>query len=157
MPQIDKEYIQTGKVKYVLLDLPLESKHKNAFKAAEAIHCAGEQEKLWEMRDRISANQQELDQWNSHAEAVGLDVARFEECMNSGRQAAKIRADMAQAQKAGITGTPVFFFAYTEPKSTKVTTVTRLPGAQPYAAFKAAIDKLLAGPPEAPKDTKTIK
>jgi predicted DsbA family dithiol-disulfide isomerase len=104
------------------------------------------------MHDRLLANQQTLDQWNSHAEAVGLDVAKFEECLNSGRQATKIRADMAQAEKAGVSGTPAFFFAYTDPKSTKVTTVTRLSGALPYSAFKAVIDKLLAGPPEAPKE-----
>jgi hypothetical protein len=57
----------------------------------------------------------------------------------------------------GVTGTPAFFLAYTEPGSTKVKTVTRLVGAQPLAAFKAEIDKLLAGPgkpekkPEKPK------
>jgi predicted DsbA family dithiol-disulfide isomerase len=137
--------------------MPLESIHKNAFKAAEAIHCAADEGKFWEMRGRLFANQQALDQWNSHAEAIGLDVAKFEECMNSGRQATKIRADMAQAQKAGVTGAPAFFFAYTDPKSTKVTTVTMLSGAQPYAAFRAAIDKLLAGTPEAPKDKGTEK
>jgi len=126
--------------------------HKNAFKAAEAARCAGEQGKFWEMHHRLFANQQTLDQWKSHAEAVGLDAAKFEECLNGGRKAAGVRKDMAEAQKAGITGTPAFFLAYTDPKSTKVTTVMRLSGAQPYSAFKAAIDKLLAGPQEAPKD-----
>lgn len=140
-----------------MLDLPLESIHKNAFKAAEAARCAGEQGKAWEMHDRLLANQKTLEQWNSHAEAVGLDVAKFEECLNSGRQTSKIRADMAQAEKAGISGTPAFFFAYTDTKSTKVTTVTRLSGALPYSNFKAAIDALLAGPPEAPKDKITEK
>src|SRR5688500_18159619 len=51
-PQIDKEYVQTGKVKYVFRDLPL-AFHKQAFKAAEASHCAGEQGKFWEMHDRM--------------------------------------------------------------------------------------------------------
>jgi len=131
--------------------------HKNAFKAAEAARCAGEQGKVWAMRDRLMANQQALDQWNSHAEAIGLDVARFEECVNNGSQTAKIRADMAQAQKAGVKGTPAFFLAYTDPKSMNVTTVTRISGAQPYSAFKAAIDKLLAGRQEVPKDRRSKK
>jgi protein-disulfide isomerase len=61
---------------------------------------------------------------------------------------------MAEAQKAGINGTPGFFLAYTEPNSTKVKTVARLTGAQPFAAFKAQIDKLLAGP-EKPEEKKT--
>src|SRR5262245_3870772 len=134
------------------MDLPLESIHRNAFKAAEAARCAGEQGKYWEMHTRLFANQQTLDQWNSHAEAVGLDVAKFQQCMDSGRQAEPIRADMAQARIAGITGTPAFFLAYTDPKSSKVTSVLRLSGAQPFATFKAAIDRYLTQPPPAPKE-----
>ena len=152
-PQIDKEYIQTGKLKHVFLDLPLESIHKSAFKAAEAAHCAGEQGKFWEMHDRLFANQLTLEPWKPHAEAVGLDVTKFEDCLSSGRHAAQIRADMAEAQKAGFTGSPSFFLAYSDPRSTKVKTVARLVGAQPFASFKAVIDKLLAEPPGMPKDT----
>ncbi|MBP1598696.1 MAG: hypothetical protein H6R26_2167 [Proteobacteria bacterium] len=55
---------------------------------------------------------------------------------------------MAEAQKAGITGTPAFSLAYTDPRGTKVKTVTRVVGAQPHATFKAAIDKFLAEQPE---------
>lgn len=149
--QIDKEYVQTGKLRHVFLDFPLESIHKLAFKAAEAANCAGEQGKYWEMHDRLYASQSSLDQWTAHAQAVGLDLPKFEECLNSGRQAAEIRRDMAEAQKAGITGTPAFFLAYADPRSSKIRTVTRLTGALPFATFKAAIDKLLAGEPEAPK------
>lgn len=58
---------------------------------------------------------------------------------------------MAEAQKAGMTGTPAFFLAYTDPNSSKVKTVDRLTGAQPFPAFKAEIDKLLAAEPEAAK------
>jgi predicted DsbA family dithiol-disulfide isomerase len=104
------------------------------------------------MHDRLFANQQTLEPWKPHAEAIGLDVAKFEECLNSGRQAAEIRRDMAEAQKAGVTGTPTFFLAYTDSKSSKVKTVSRLTGAVPFATFKAAIDKLLAEPTEGPKD-----
>jgi protein-disulfide isomerase len=137
--------------------LPLESIHKNAFKAAEAVRCAGEQGKYWEMHDRLYANQQALEPWKPHAEAIGLDAAKFEECLNSGREAANVRSDMAQAEKAGLTGTPSFFLAYTDPKGTKIKTVSRLTGAQPYAAFKAAIDKLLTDAPEAPKEKSSEK
>lgn len=148
--QIDKEYVSTGKLRHVFLDLPLESIHKVAFKAAEAAHCGGEQGKYWEMHDRLFENQNKLQQLTPHAEAIGLDVAKFEECLNSGRQAAAIRQDIAEAQKAGVTGTPTFFLAYTDPKSSKIKTVRRLTGAQPYSAFKTEIDKLLATEPEAP-------
>lgn len=130
------------------MEFPLESLHKLAFKAAEAASCAGEQGKYWEMHDRLFGNQKNLEPWTAHAEAVGIDVARFEECLNSGRPDTEIRKDMAEGQKAGVSGTPTFFLAYTDPKSSKVKTAARLTGAQPYAAFKATIDKLLAGQPE---------
>ena len=136
------------------MDFPLESIHKFAFKAAEAADCAGDQGKFWEMHDRLFTNQNALDQWNAHAEAIGLDVAKFNECMSSGHPDAEIRRDAAEGQKAGVTGTPAFFLAYTDPKSSKVRTEVRLTGAQPFAAFKAAIDKLLASEPPKPEPAK---
>ncbi len=59
----------------VKLDMPLEAIHKQAFKAAEATHCAKDQGKFWEMHDRLFANQRKLEPWSAHAEALGLDVA----------------------------------------------------------------------------------
>ena len=128
----------------MFVDLPLESIHKFAFKAAEAANCAGDQGKYWEMHGRLFANQQALEPWTPHAEAIGLDVTKFEECLNAGKTANEIRKDMSEAQKAGVTGTPTFFIAVTDPASSKIKTVSRLSGAQPYAAFKAEIDRLLA-------------
>ena len=89
-------------------DMPLESIHKLAFKAAEAANCAGEQGKYWEMHGRLFANQQAFEPWAPHAEALGLDVARFETCLSTGKYADEIRRDMAQAATAGVTGTPAF-------------------------------------------------
>jgi protein-disulfide isomerase len=130
------------------MDLPLESIHKFAFKAAEAARCAGEQGKFWEMHDRLFANQTSLEPAKPHAEAVGLDVAKFEGCLSSGKYAEPIRKDMAEGAKAGVNGTPAFFLAYTDPTSSKVKTVARLTGAQPFSAFKAQIDQLLAESPK---------
>lgn len=147
--QIEKEYITTGKLRHVFVNLPLEM-HRFAFKAAEAANCAGEQGKYWEMHNKLFENQTKLDPLTPYAEAVGLDVPKFEECLNSGRQAAAIRRDMAAAQQAGVNGTPTFFLAYTDPKSSKIKTVRRLTGAVPYAALKAEIDKLLSEEPGTP-------
>ena len=147
MPQIDKEYIETGKVKYVVVNLPLEGMHKSAFKAAEATARAGEQGKYWEMHERLFNNQQIIDQWKAHAEAIGLDVDKFQPCLDTGRQAAQVRSDMAEAQDAGVTVTPAFFLAYTDPKSSTI--IAKLVGSQPYASFKAAIDKQLGDTTEA--------
>jgi len=144
-PQIVSEYVDTGKLRYALLDLPLETIHPQAFKAAEASHCAAEQDKFWEMHDRLFANQRTLEPWSAHAEALELDTAAFDECMSTERHAAAVRHDMSQAQKAGATGTPSFVLAETDPDdSTKVTGIAFIRGAQPFDAFKAAIDDALS-------------
>jgi protein-disulfide isomerase len=145
LPQIASEYIDTGKVRLVLVDMPLESIHDKAFKAAEVSHCAADQGKFWEMHDRLFANQKALEPWNAHATELGLDVAAFEECVDSGRYQESVRADMALAQKAGASGTPSFVLAKTDPDApTKVTGITFLRGAQAFNAFKTAIDGALA-------------
>ena len=146
MPQIEKEYIKTGKLKYVALDFPLESIHKNAFKAAEAARCASDQGKFWEMHDRLFANQQALAPNNlpQHAQAIGLDVPKFQQCLDSGKYAATVRKDLAEGQKAGITGTPAFLLGVTVPNDPMVKVIRVLKGAQPYTSFKDAIDSLLS-------------
>lgn len=147
-PNIDKEYIQTGKVRYVFRDLPLESIHKNAFKAAEASHCAGEQKKYWEMHDRLFANQNALEpaMLAAHAQAIGLDSKKFQACLDSGKYADQIRKDIAEANKYGITGTPTTVIGMTQPGDTKIKVARVIRGAQGFNAFKAAFDELLAPP-----------
>ena len=95
-PQIVKEYVDTGKIRYSLMDLPLESIHKLAFKAAEATRCAEDQDKYWEMHSRLFENQRSLEPWSGHAEALGLDVGSFEECMTSGKHSASIVIEKRQ-------------------------------------------------------------
>lgn len=146
-PSIDRDYIQTGKVRYVFKDLPLESIHKNAFKAAEAAHCAGEEKKYWEMHDRLFANQNSLEpaMLTAHATAIGLDSKKFQACLDGGKYSAEIRKDLAEASKYGITGTPTTVIGVTQPDGkVKVSRVIR--GAQAYDAFKTALDELLAAP-----------
>jgi protein-disulfide isomerase len=127
------------------MDFPLESIHSLAFKAAQAVECAGEQGRFWEMRDRLFQNQKTLDAWSAHAQAVGLDAARFDACLASGRQAAVVQRDMDQGQGAGASGAPWFFLGPTDPASSRLKTMTAIRGAVPFAAFKAEIDKLLEG------------
>ena len=143
LPQIEKEYIATGKIKYVLMDLPLEQIHPLALKGAEAANCAGEQGKYWEMHDRLFSNPQTLDAWSSHAQAVGLNVAQFEGCLGDGTQAAEVRSDATQARAAGISGTPGFALGFTDANSSKLTVVGVFTGAHPFASFKAQIDPLI--------------
>ncbi len=148
-PQLETEYIKTGKVKSVFLDLPLEAIHKSAFGAAKAARCAGEQGKYWEMHDRLFENQKALEPWTPHAEAIGLDVTAFDACVASDKHDAAIRRDIAEVQKLGITGTPAFLIGRTDPKSSKLTIAAAVRGARPFADFKTEIDKLLAEPEKA--------
>jgi len=144
-PQLQKDYVEAGKVRYVFFDMPLESIHKSAFKAAEATRCAGDEGKYWEMHERLFANQQTLEPWSAHAKALGLEVGKFDACMNSGKYAQAIRADMAVAQQLGINGTPSFLVAVNNSADpNKVKGLTLIRGAQPFATFKMEIDKALA-------------
>jgi protein-disulfide isomerase len=144
-PQLQKEYVDSGKVRYVFFDMPLENLHKSAFKAAEATRCAGDQGKYWEMHERLFANQQMLEPWSAHAKALDLDVAVFDTCMNSGKSANAVRADMATAQQLGINSTPTFFLGVTDPGNpARVKGLSLVRGALPFGTFKMEIDKALA-------------
>jgi protein-disulfide isomerase len=145
-PQLDAEYLQTGKVKYVRKDFPLESRHPHAFKAAEATRCAQEQGKGWEMHARLFGHQHQLAAAHlpAHAQAVGVDTTAFHHCLDSGKYAPQIRQDLREGQGAGVTGTPSFFLGVSD-ASGQVQALRTLKGAQAYGAFKAAIDALLAG------------
>lgn len=110
-----------------------------------AADCAGEQGKYWEMHDRLFQNQRALEPWSGHAAAIGLDVAAFDTCLASEKFAPAIRRDMAEARKAGATGTPSFVLGVTDPDDpNKVKGLAFIRGAQPFAAFKAQIDEALA-------------
>ena len=126
-------------------DLPLESIHPNAFKAAEAAHCAGEQGKYWLMHDRLFADQQHLGRadLSAHARALGLNVAAFDQCVDGGKYAERVRKDINEALSVGVTATPTFLVGVMDGGHLKGARVIR--GAQPYASIKAVVDEVLAG------------
>jgi len=97
------------------------------------------------MHHRLFANQRALEPWSGHAEALGLDVEAFTACLETDEMAAEVRRDMAEAAKAGATGTPSFVLGITNADDpSKVEGLAFLRGAQPFAAFKAQIDAALA-------------
>jgi len=79
-----------------------------------------------------------------HAEALGLDMAKFKECLDSGKHAEEINKDMAEGQKAGVSGTPSSLIGLVQDDGKSVKAVKIVKGAQPYTAFKDAIDSLLS-------------
>jgi protein-disulfide isomerase len=139
---IKKNYIDTGKLRYVSRDFPLDM-HENARRAAVAGRCAGEQGQFWEMRHVmiVNANQLKPDNIVVYARDLKLDVDKFRSCFESDRYAADIERSVAEGQAAGVTGTPSFVLGRTGVD--KVDGV-RLVGAKPYAAFDAKLKEMLA-------------
>lgn len=144
LPDIEKEYITTGKVRYVFRDFPLEF-HKQAPKASEAANCAGDQGKYWEMHDKLFENQNNLmvDKLKQYATEIGVDSNSFNACLDSGKYASEIEADVADGTKAGVSGTPSFFIGKSQGKSKEITG-KKVVGARPFPSFKQVIDQLLA-------------
>jgi protein-disulfide isomerase len=145
-PQIERDYIETGRVKYVFRDYPIEAAHPQAFKAHEAVHCAAEQGKRREMHEKVFSSQRAMSvpDLTAHAQTLGLEKSRFEKCLSSGSHSTKVRTAISAGQQAGVRGTPTFFLGLTEANGTHLKAVRRIVGAQPYGVFKAAIDELLS-------------
>jgi len=146
MSQIEREFVDTGKVRYAVRNLPLEGIHPHAFQAAEAAECAGAQGKFWQMHTLLFANQRALGPADlpRHAGTLDLDVAAFTQCLDRGEHAAKVRKDVEDAHKAGLTGTPAFLIGVSRGAGPEVRVLRKISGAQPFPAFKAALDGLLA-------------
>jgi protein-disulfide isomerase len=146
LPELKREYLEGNKIKYIFRDFPLDSMHPHAIKAAEAAQCAGDQDKYWEMHAQLFDNARALGpvQLPDHAKAVGLDTAKFTECLNGGKYTDEVKQDMADGRAAGITGTPTFFLAVAGDEPGTLKTLKRIVGAQPFDTFKTAIDDALS-------------
>lgn len=132
-PQIEKEYIATGKVKAVYRDYPL-SIHTQAKGAAAAARCAARQSKFWEMRDKLS-NSDTLDNESikEYAQEVGLNSAKFNECLDTPEVTAEVEKEISEAEKIGVESTPSLFI-----------NGRLIEGAYPFEVFKKIIEEELA-------------
>jgi protein-disulfide isomerase len=109
-PELQRLKAEFGdRISLVYKDFPLPM-HAHAQKAAEAARCAGTQDKFWQYHDRLfSSKQIDVPQLKQFAADLGLDVAKFNACLDSGQQAAAVQKDAAEAQKIGLSATPSFF------------------------------------------------
>ena len=140
LPQIEEEYIKTGKAKLVFKDFPLKSIHPQAQKASEAANCAIDQNKYWEYHDALF---KQVDQWSGNDKATDifkqiakdlkLDSKKFDSCLDTGKYTSEADEDIAEGSKNGVTGTPAFFI-----------NGQLVSGAQPFVNFKTIIDAELA-------------
>ncbi len=150
LPQIKKEYVDTGKVKIVYRDLPLPFHDPMATKEAIAANCAREQggdSKYFEYHDEIfnrtisNGNGLNDDDIQSIASDVGLNTSSFTSCLQDNAQGEEVKKDKADAQAAGASGTPSFVIG----KSSGDGNIDGqlVIGAQPFTVFQSAIDQLL--------------
>lgn len=112
MPTIEERLVKTGRLRWRYRDFPLQQ-HPFSRLAAHSAACADEQGKYWEQHDRIYEGQAEWstardagDHFRNYARAVGLDVARYDQCMESGKYAGRIQASSEEGQRAGVSSTP---------------------------------------------------
>lgn len=146
LPLILEQYVETGKVKFVYRDFPIQNSHPNAMPAAAASECAHEQDKYWEYHDMLFENQSV---WNKveitsaivifkeFATELNLNQEQFDSCLDSGKYIDEINNDLTDGRNYGVTGTPGFFIGNDEVGFVK------LNGAQPFEAFKSLIDSQL--------------
>jgi protein-disulfide isomerase len=141
-PALKKEFIDTGKAVFVFRHLPLTNIHPKAMAAGYAAACAGEQGKFWEMHDALFRDQARLEvpQLRDRAVRLGLNMSTFDAClMKSGP--AIVDRDLDLAKSLRIMSTPAFLIGNIQPDGT-VKIVQRVSGAQPFAVFKAALEKV---------------
>jgi len=141
-PEIKRDYIDTGKVRYVARDFPL-AMHPFALPAAVATRCAGEQGKFWEYRHALFDRQNEIATapYDALAAELELDVPRFATCRKDGAQEAAVRKDMALAGSNKVTSTPTFLLGRVVNGKLEG---QGFAGAKPYEEFAARIDAVLA-------------
>ncbi len=140
-PQLRRNYIDTGRVRFASQDLPL-PRHAFAVPAAVAARCAGEQGRFWEFREALFSAQAKLrnEPYADLARKFGLDLDKFAACRSDERQTARVLEGIELARANGITSTPTFLIGRLvdgQFQSEKIS------GAQPYDVIAAKIDELL--------------
>jgi protein-disulfide isomerase len=124
-----------GKIRLYYRDYPLPF-HGQAQKASEAALCAGDQNKYWEMHEKLFASQSALavPQLKEHAKGLGLDAGKFDKCLDDGAKTKEVEVSKKAGEELGVSGTPHFFI-----------NGRPLSGAQPFEEFKKVIDLELRG------------
>jgi protein-disulfide isomerase/rhodanese-related sulfurtransferase len=107
--QIRTKYAK--QIRFVFRQFPLTHIHPFSERMAEASECAAEQGKFWEAVDKIYSRQTDLTEEGLKRDAaeIGLDQAKFNQCMASESELARVRRDHEDAKALGVEGTPTFF------------------------------------------------
>jgi protein-disulfide isomerase len=113
-PDVRQRLVSTGRVRWIFRDFPLDG-HPNSMPAHLAAACAGEQGKFWEMHDELYFNQgrwapvsRPQRDFRAYAKAIGLDLGRYDDCVDSGRYQARMMALKEDGMRRGVNSTPTF-------------------------------------------------
>ena len=137
-PALEREYILTGKVRWVFVNFPLTSIHSNAVPAAEVALCAGHQKAFWPVHDLLFRHQEAWAPLKepgpfflSLADSAGISKAELLECVRSPATRAEVRAEAEGAERSGASSTPTFYIEG-----------GLLAGAHPLAVFREVLDSV---------------
>jgi protein-disulfide isomerase len=139
--ELKKNYIDTGKVRFYSRDLPLDSLHPNANRAAQAGRCAADQGQFWTMRDMMSSNPDklDLDHLVDEAGTLKMDTKAFRGCLETQKYKEAVQTDVLDAMKIGAQATPTFVLGKSTPQGVDGELIE---GTRPYAEFVREISKL---------------
>lgn len=147
LPQVVQNYVDSGKVKLVYKNFPLENLHPNARAAALAAECANEHGKFWEYHNKLFESQNNwaglggtdaVKTFKQYAVDLGLDANSFNSCVDSAKYADKVNKDFQDGTNYGATGTPTFFIGNDKKGYIK------LVGAQPFSVFQQELNSELS-------------
>lgn len=115
-PTLDREFVETGKVRWVFINLPLTSIHPNAVAAAEVAVCAGRQGRFWPTHDLLYSEQEDWARLSQPrnalvalAQRAGANKAKLLACVNEGTARAEVELDARRATRTGARATPSFY------------------------------------------------
>ena len=141
-PDIVSNYIYTGKVNLVFVDIAFLG--KDSIPAARATYCAEEQGRYWDYHGFLYSNQLGIDNgWanqdslKGYANNLGLNMELFVNCMDSGKYEKRVLFNTEESERNSVTGTPTFIIVGSEGQQ------ERILGPQPYSVFEKSLDSML--------------
>ncbi len=139
-PQLEREYIKTGKVRWVFINFPLTSVHAHASAAAQLALCAAKQRGFWRIHDLLFEHQETWAPLKeagpffvSLADSAKLSKKTLLACLETPATLNAVQADAEGAARSGATSTPTFYIEG-----------GLLEGAQPLNVFKQVLDSVYA-------------
>ncbi len=153
-PEIERAYVEAGKVKFIFYDYPLVSIHPTSFLVARAARCANDQDRFWQYhaelyrkQDGWMMKQDPIDLLVSYAKGLGMDSGAFERCVRSDRHADVVTANLKLARQLGLNSTPTIMVGLEKSMPRK------LEGDFSFKSVKAVVDQLLATADSAQADS----